>query len=84
VELLADGRVFTGQQAKDTLLVDELGDLHAAVKIAADMSGIQEPHRLVEPSRDFSFRDFMQNQFLGNHGLFPTSTGLHLMYLMAF
>ena len=84
VELLADGRVFTGQQAKDMLLVDELGDLHAAVKIAAEMSGIQEPHRLVEPSRSFSFREFMQSQFWGNHSLFPTSSGIHLMYLMAF
>lgn len=84
VELLADGRIFTGQQAKDTLLVDELGDLQDAINIAADMAGIQEPPWIIEPKKHFSFKDLLQTRLFGKHVTLPTQTGLNLMYLMAF
>ncbi|MCK6501482.1 MAG: signal peptide peptidase SppA [Nitrospira sp.] len=38
VEPLADGRIFTGRQAKEARLVDELGDLEDAIHIAADIA----------------------------------------------
>jgi len=38
---LADGRVFTGRQAKDLGLVDELGDIEDAIKIAGKMGDIE-------------------------------------------
>ncbi|MDE3117845.1 MAG: signal peptide peptidase SppA, partial [Nitrospirota bacterium] len=41
VRTLADGRVFTGRQAKAAKLVDELGDLDDAIKVAAEMAGIE-------------------------------------------
>jgi len=41
-ELLAYGRVWTGRQAKDNGLIDELGDLDRAVALAKDLSGIAE------------------------------------------
>jgi len=37
---LATGRVYTGEQAKKNLLVDELGGLHAAIAAAAKKGGI--------------------------------------------
>jgi protease-4 len=37
---LADGRVYTGAQAKNSLLVDELGGLYDAVQAAAEAGGI--------------------------------------------
>ena len=38
----AEGRVWTGQQAKEIGLVDELGDLKKAIEIAADLADIDE------------------------------------------
>jgi protease-4 len=40
---IADGRVFTGRQAKNALLVDELGGLHDAVQDAAKLGGLKKP-----------------------------------------
>jgi protease IV len=40
VRPLADGRVFSGRQARDLGLVDELGDLEAAIAAAGKLAGI--------------------------------------------
>lgn len=40
VRPLADGRVYSGRQARDLGLVDELGDLDAAIAAAARLAGI--------------------------------------------
>ncbi|MZP30743.1 signal peptide peptidase SppA [Heliobacterium undosum] len=40
VRALADGRVFTGRQAKELGLVDELGNFYDAVALAGTMAGI--------------------------------------------
>ena len=40
VRSFADGRVFTGAQAKDLGLVDQLGDEDAARRLAADLAGL--------------------------------------------
>ncbi len=81
VEALADGRIFTGQQAKDVLLVDDLGDLTDAVKLAADMSGLQSPP-VVETPRPYSFRDWIVGSLFGEAPALPIRTGMNLMYLM--
>ncbi|MFA4874331.1 MAG: signal peptide peptidase SppA [bacterium] len=46
VDELADGRVFTGRQAKDLGLVDELGGFVEAIRLAADLGGIKGEPRL--------------------------------------
>jgi protease-4 len=38
---LADGRIFTGRQAKKFGLIDELGDYYTAIEIAAQLAGIK-------------------------------------------
>ena len=81
VEALADGRIFTGQQAKDVLLVDDLGDLTDAVKLAADMSGLQSPP-VVETPRPYSFRDWVVGSLFGQAPALPIQTGMNLMYVM--
>jgi len=56
VRALADGRVFTGRQALELGLVDEIGDLDDAVHHAAGLAGIEgEPRviRLDEPRLSF-------------------------------
>ncbi|MBO8129913.1 MAG: signal peptide peptidase SppA [Candidatus Marinimicrobia bacterium] len=44
---LADGRIFTGLQAFDYGLVDTVGDFETAVKITAQLSGIEGEPKLV-------------------------------------
>jgi len=48
VRKIADGRVFTGRQAKAYKLVDEIGSLHDAVRLATHSAGIPEDSRVVE------------------------------------
>jgi len=48
VRPLADGRVFTGEQAVRNGLVDRLGDQYAAVHLAAEMAGISTEPTVVE------------------------------------
>ena len=38
----AEGRVWTGSQAKEIGLVDELGDLKKAIEIAADLASVED------------------------------------------
>ena len=40
---LATGQLYTGNQALDLGLIDELGDLDTAVDIAASLAGITSP-----------------------------------------
>lgn len=51
VREIADGRIFTGEQAKDMGLVDELGGLNDAVDAAAKMAGITGEPKLVYPEK---------------------------------
>lgn len=48
---LADGRVYTGQQALDIGLVDRLGNLKEAIDLAAEAGGIEGEPRIVEFDR---------------------------------
>lgn len=48
VETIGQGRVWTGEQAKELGLVDILGDLDDAIEIAKDLAGIEGEYRVVE------------------------------------
>lgn len=48
VRELADGRIYSGQQAVDNGLVDELGNLDDAIAKAAELGGISGDPRIVE------------------------------------
>ncbi len=50
VKKIADGRIFTGQQAKELGLVDELGNFQDAVKELAKMAKIKGEPKLVYPT----------------------------------
>lgn len=51
----ADGRVFSGRQAKDAKLVDELGGIDAAVADAAKMAGIKGEPKVEYPKQEKKF-----------------------------
>jgi protease-4 len=60
VRKLADGRVFTGRQAKEYGLVDVLGDFQDAIQLAASMAGIEgEPTLVREVERRRSVYDLL-------------------------
>lgn len=60
---IADGSIFTGRQAKELGLVDELGNLHDAIKIAGEMVGILEyPKTIKERKRKISWFDVLTQQ----------------------
>jgi protease-4 len=84
VEPLADGRIFTGRQAKEARLVDELGDLEDAIRIAAEVAGIEGEPKVVEPRKRFSIRDILESRLSTLFPKLDLPTGVNLKYLMAF
>ncbi len=61
VRRVADGRIFTAIQAKDLGLVDSLGYLDDAIKIAQKQAGLEEA-RVVRYHRPGSFRPNIYSQ----------------------
>ena len=47
VDEIADGRVYSGRQAKQLALIDELGGLDKAVKLAGELAGIKGKAKLI-------------------------------------
>ncbi|PKL52088.1 MAG: signal peptide peptidase SppA [Nitrospira bacterium HGW-Nitrospira-1] len=60
---IADGRIFTGEQAKTYGLVDELGTLEDAIKTAATLAGIREEPQVISRKNKFSVIDILRNKF---------------------
>ena len=86
VAQFADGRVFSGVQAKDLKMVDALGGLEDAVLAAAKLAGLPSPPSVIQPKRHFSIMDLLRNQFGGSAaavflrpGLPQFKTPLYLM-----
>jgi protease IV len=63
VREMADGRVFTGEQAVGKGLVNELGTLEDATKIAAKLGGIKEEPEVVIKKDKVSFFNLLRNNF---------------------
>ena len=84
VRSLADGRIFTGRQAKDLMLVDELGNLDDAIRLAADMVGIEGEPKVVEPGKPFSLRRLIGGHLFGSMPRLGAQPSVRLKYLMAF
>jgi protease-4 len=60
VRELADGRIFSGDQARSLGLVDELGNLEDTIALAAQMAGIRgEPEVLYPEKKRFSLFDLL-------------------------
>ena len=60
---IADGRIFTGEQAKAIKLVDELGTLEDAVKKAGELAGISGEPEVVEKKERLSLIEMLQSRF---------------------
>ncbi|HUS69519.1 MAG TPA: signal peptide peptidase SppA [Anaerolineae bacterium] len=73
---MADGRVYTGQQALDLGLVDRLGNLPDAIQLAAELGGIEGEPRVIEYQRTPSLMEMLLS------GLGPRPTSLSVEELL--
>jgi len=62
----ANGRVFTGRQAKEIGLIDSLGTLEDAVKIAANMAGIEGDPAIVKERERYTLIERVLDTFSNN------------------
>lgn len=53
VDSLAEGQIFTGEEAKGKGLVDELGNFQTAIRIASDLAGIKGKPDVFYPEPDY-------------------------------
>lgn len=84
VRSLSDGRIFTGRQAKELGLVDELGSLQDAIQQTAELAGLQGEPQIIETEKTFSLIEILRNQFLGKwETRFPIAS-VRLNYLFSF
>jgi len=60
---IADGRIFTGEQAKGLKLVDELGTLEDAIQKAAELAGISGEPEVVSKKDKLSFLEMLRSGF---------------------
>ncbi|HSE84189.1 MAG TPA: signal peptide peptidase SppA [Thermodesulfobacteriota bacterium] len=83
VNLIADGRVFTGEQAKELNLVDELGTLDDAIRLAGTLGGIKgEPDVIYYPEQRRGLLNFILSKLeIPEFAGFPLKERFGLFYL---
>lgn len=62
VRAIADGRIFTGRQAFDLRLVDELGDLNDSIRIAGALVGIKGKPQVIEKKKKIPFLEYLKDE----------------------
>jgi len=68
VRTIADGRIFSGAQARANRMVDELGGFEDAINGAAMLAGLPAPPAVIMPRRRLSISELLRNT-LGLPGL---------------
>jgi protease IV len=58
----SDGRIFSGQQAKELRMVDQLGGLEDAIEAAAKLAELPPKPRIIRPRRRFSIFDLIASR----------------------
>jgi protease IV len=65
VEVIADGRIFTGEEAETLGLVDRLGNLQDAIQWAGELGGIKDKIETVYPEKEgISLIDYIMESTL--------------------
>ena len=79
---LADGRVFSGRQAKQLGLVDELGDLDAAIAAAGKLAGIEGTPEVIRETPRRGIWELLDARMAGIlPAALSTDTQARLLYL---
>ena len=77
---LANGMIYTGKHALDLKLIDQLGTINDAIKVAAKEAGIEGEPEVVPPIKRTFLRQLMEGQFKGFENIIPWE-GIRVMYL---
>ena len=83
VRKIADGRILSGEQAKELKLVDRLGTLQDAIEEAGRLAGISgEPELLLPPKKKINYLDLLVEGAEGtfNGPLGRAAGGMKMMY----
>jgi protease-4 len=62
VRAIADGRIFTGRQALNLKLVDQLGDLNDSIQVAGTLAGIKGKPYVVEKKKKIQLLDYFKEE----------------------
>jgi protease IV len=62
VRAIADGRIFTGQQALTLKLVDQMGDLNDSILVAGGLAGIKGKPAIIEKRKKIPFFDYLKEE----------------------
>lgn len=62
VRAVADGRIFTGQQALGLKLVDQMGDLEDGIQIAGALAGIKGKPVVIEKRKKIPFFEYLKEE----------------------
>jgi len=84
IDKVADGKIYTGEQALNLKLIDELGTINDAISMAGDLGGIEgEPEVIYFPKKKFSLQDLLNSKLDMNilTGV-PTKSRFGLFYLV--
>ena len=84
VDKVADGKIFTGEQAKELKLIDETGTLNDAIDLAAKKAGIKgQPNLVYYPKKKSQFMELLESK-LDIPGItsMPSKYGFGLFYLV--
>ncbi|MBN2105836.1 MAG: signal peptide peptidase SppA [Deltaproteobacteria bacterium] len=80
---IADGRIFSGEQAKTLGLVDELGNLEDAIKSAAEKTGISgEPDVVYPEKKRLSILDYVIEESASKISEVLTRTTMSAQFIM--
>lgn len=84
VRKFADGSVFTGEQALDKKMIDQLGNLPDAIQLAADLAGMKgEPYIIKDYAPMEKFMEFFSRNTEDNSiSKIVNKTETRLAYLM--
>ncbi len=81
VRALADGRIYSGQQAKELGLVDEVGYLDDAIELAKKEARVKEA-RVVTYHRPGEYRSNIYSNFMGNQAAWARWADLDLLTIV--
>jgi len=62
VRAIADGRIFTGQQALTLKLVDQMGDLSDSIQLAGSLAGIKGKPAVIEKRKKVPFFEYLKEE----------------------
>ena len=86
VRAIADGRIFTGQQALALKLVDQMGDLGDSIRLAGSLAGIKGRPKVVEKKKKIPFLEYLKEEsstWVANviqNGIGKSSVNLQYLY----